>query len=153
LATTWITIALADLKDFLVGAQVNAINSAALDAGQSARFTNVMTAVVNSLRVNIESCNQNQLSTTALTIPPSLKEHACLFIIESLQNSIPGLKLTDDQRRRVGECREDIQAVRKCELKVETPADPLEPASVQGNSLPSITERTRYFDRDSQDGL
>lgn len=153
MATAWITIALADLKDFLVGAQVNAVNTAALDSGQSARFTNVMTAVVNQMRVKIESCNQNQLSETALTIPPSLKEHACMFIVEALQGSIPGLKLDEDQRRRLTRLHEDLQAVMKCELKVETPTDPLEPASVQGNVLPSITERTRYFDRDSQDGL
>jgi hypothetical protein len=149
-STVWITISLTDLPDFLVGAQINAVNSAALNAGQSARFTNVMTSVVNAMRRKIEQ--HNVLSATALSLPPSLKEHACMFTIEALQGSIPGLKLDTDQVRRLTRLHGELEKIEDGDSRVETPADPLVPATV-GSQSPAITERTRYFSRTQQDGL
>lgn len=76
-----------------------------------------------------------------------------MFIVEALQGSIPSLKLENDQRTRLNRLHDDMRDVMSCDLKVETPSDPLTPASVQGNSLPSVSEKTHYFDRASQDGV
>ena len=91
----WITISLTDLNDYLVGAQVNALNSSALASGQSDRFTRVMTDMVNRIRTKIEGCPRNFISATALTVPPELKWVACYLIIEAMQAACP----TEIERR------------------------------------------------------
>lgn len=149
----WITIALTDLNNYLVGAQVSAVNTAALASGQSDRFTEVMQSVVNRIRNKIESCSSNRISETALTIPPSLKACACLLIIQGLQSSIPSLKLSEDQVRLIETYESDLTAIAKCELRVEDPEDPLEPGNSTASSTPRFGTRTRYFERDDHDGL
>src|SRR6185503_16886752 len=98
MAVAWIIPALTDLNNYLVGAQVSAVNTAALatGAGQTDRFTEARLSVCNRIRNKIESCEGNRISATALAIPPSLKMCACLLIIQALQTSIPSLKLTED---------------------------------------------------------
>lgn len=153
MTVNWITIALADLKNFAVAAQVNALNTAALDAGQAARFTSVMTAVINGMRADIASNVRFQISATPLSIPPSLQEHACLFIFDTMSNAVPAMKLNEGQVRRLKECRDDMIAIRSGDKKVEIPPDPVDQPDIQGILLPSTTTQTRYFDEDSQDGL
>lgn len=153
MAVTWITIAVADLNNYLVAAQVSAVNTAALGSGQTDRFTEVQLSVISRIRNKIESCRTNRISETALTIPPSLKACACLLIIEGLQSSIPSLKLSPDQVRQIEKYEDDLTAIAKCELTVEDPTDPLDPRNSTTSSSPSFGARTRNFERDDQDGI
>lgn len=150
----WITIAVTDLNNYLVAAQVGAVNTAALGSGQTDRFTEVKTSVLNRIRNKIESCANNRLSLTPLTIPPSLKACACLLIIEGLQSSIPSLKLSEDQVRQIEKYEADLTAIAKCELTVEEPTDPLDPGNAQtGGAVEVFTDNTRRFTRRTMDGL
>lgn len=150
----WIQIVLADLNNYLVAAQVNAVNTAALGAGQVDRFTEVMTSVVNRIRNKIESCAGNRISLTPLTIPPSLKQCACLLIIEGLQSSIPSLRLSEDQVRQIERFQEDLDLIATCDLKVEGPTDPLEPGQVQsGAAVEVVSSSPRRATRDTLRGL
>ena len=153
MAVAWVTIEVADLNDYLVGAQVDAVNSAALAEGQGDRFTNVMTNAVNSVRTKIETCTRNRVSATPLSVPPSLVEHTCMIIIDALQGSIPGLALTEDQVRRINRLRDELDKVAKCDLAVEQPTDPLDPPNAQGNVLPSVDKKVRTYRPEDQDGL
>lgn len=128
---TWLTISLSDLNDYLVAAQVNALNSSALAAGQSARFTNIMTDMVNRIRVKIESCPRNYVSATPLTVPPELKWAACYLIIEALQAAVPALQLTDNQRNQIAKANTQLDRIAAGQEAVSRPDDPLIPADVQ----------------------
>ena len=127
----WISLSLSDLNSYLVGAQVNALNTAALAAGQSDRFTGIMTDMVNRIRVKIEGCPRNHISATPLTIPPELKWVACYLIIEAMQTAVPGLKLTDDQRNQIAKADDQLTRIADCKEVVSIPNDPLTPADVQ----------------------
>lgn len=128
---SWITLSLADLNNYLVGAQVTALNTSALAAGQTDRFTSVMTDMVNRIRLKIEGCPRNHISATPLTIPPELKWAACYLIIEAMQAAVPGLKLTDDQRNQIAKANEQLLRIADGKEVVSTPPDPLVPPDVQ----------------------
>src|ERR1051326_5107433 len=153
MGVAWKTIELADLNDYLVGAQVEAVNTAALAEGQADRFTAVMTNCVNSVRSKIESCERNRVSATPLTVPPSLVEHTCMIIIDALQGSVPGLALGEDKVRRINRLRDELDKVASCDLAVEAPLDPLSPPNAQGNVVPSVDKKNRTYRREDQDGL
>ena len=139
--SAWLTISLADLNDYLVGAQVAALNSTALAAGQSARFTNIMTDMVNRIRVKIEGCPRNHVSATPLTVPPELKWAACYLIIEALQAGIPGLRLTDDQRNQIARANDQLTRVADGQEVVSIPSDPLTPVDVQRGGQTQLRSR------------
>lgn len=140
---TWITLSLTDLNDYLVGAQVAALNSSALASGQSARFTNIMTDMVNRIRVKIESCPRNYVSATPLTIPPEVKWIACYLIIEALQSAIPGLQLTEDQRNQIAKANAQLDRIAECKDAVSIPDDPLVPADVQRGGQAQLLTHSR----------
>jgi hypothetical protein len=150
----WITITLADLNDYLVGAQVTAINTAARASGQTDRFTGAMTDAVNRIRLKIASCKSNQLSATPLTVPPELKMAACYFTIESMQAAIPGLKLTDDQKKKIEVLNTDLNRIADCKDVVSKPEDPENPSEAQrGASFEKVSGETRRATRGKLSGL
>jgi hypothetical protein len=152
--SNWTTIALTDLNDYLVAAQVNALNTAALAPGQSDRFTRIMTDAVNRVRAKIEGCPRNRVSATPLTVPPELKWAACCLIIEAMQSAIPGLKLTDDQRAQIARAHEQLTRVADCKEVVATPPDPLEPPDVQrGGATKLVSSSERLVSRNRTRGL
>jgi len=154
MSVAWVTIALTDLNSYLVGAQVTAVNTAALAGGQVDRFTEARLSVVSRIRNKIESCTTNRVSATALTVPPSLKMCACLLIIQALQTSIPSLKLTDDQVRLIETFEKDLLDIASCDLKVEQPTDPLDPPNAQaGANVEVVSSTTRRATRDTLAGL
>jgi hypothetical protein len=139
----WLAIQLTDLNDYLVAAQVSALNSSALATGQSDRFTQVMTDMVNRIRVKIEGCPRNHVSATPLTVPPELKWVACYLIIEAMQAAVPGLRLTDDQRAQIAKANEQLTRVADCKEVVSLPPDPLNPVDVQRGGETQLVTRTR----------
>lgn len=139
----WITIQLSDLNDYLVGAQVTALNSTALASGQSDRFTKTMTDMVNRIRVKIEGCPRNHISATPLTVPPELKWVACYLVIEAMQAGVPGLKLTDDQRNQITKANEQLTRIADCKEVVSLPTDPLNPVDVQRGGQTQLVSSSR----------
>ncbi len=140
---SWITLQLSDLNDYLVGAQVAALNSTALAAGQTDRFTKTMTDMVNRIRVKIEGCPRNHISATPLTIPPELKWVACYLVIEAMQAGVPGLKLTEDQRNQINRANEQLTRIADCKEVVSLPPDPLTPVDVQRGGETQLLSSSR----------
>ncbi len=154
MAIDWITIVVTDLNDYLVGAQVSALRTAALAAGQADPFTAIMPDIVNRIRLKIESCKTNRVSATALTIPPELKWIACYLIIEAMQVRLPALKLTEDQKNQVKAAKDELNLIAKCDSVVSEPTDPLEPGDAQvGGAIEIASKTTRQFTRDKLSGF
>jgi hypothetical protein len=128
---TWIAITAADLNDYLVAAQVSALRTAGKAATQTNR-DQVFTDVIQRIRRKIE--NHYILSATANTIPPELRTMACYIIIGALQPSIPGLSLTDDQKRQIETAESDLNRIADGKDAVSEPTDPLTPPETQKNA-------------------
>ncbi len=145
----WIVPTVDDLNDYLAASAMTAFKTAALGAGQTNPFTNIMPAVVARIRNYIASCSSNVLSETANSIPLSLKECACLMIIRAMEGRIGGISLTEYQRKTLEDLKGDLELIAKCELAVTLPPDPEEstsqfgaPAEVISNT-PLITKRSQ----------
>jgi len=150
MSTAWITIAVADLNDYLLGAQMTALRTAALAVGQADPFTNVMHDRCNYVRNRI--AGRVQLSVTAYTVPPELKAQACLLIIEAMQNRLAVLALSDDQRASIARAYKDLDIAGTEALPISTATDAAE-AEVEGGGSPSVTAKTLTYNRTSQDGI
>jgi hypothetical protein len=153
MGTPWITIAAADLEDYLVAAQVTALRTAALGGSQSDPFTQSMTDVVNRIRDKIASCKGNQVSATALTVPPGLRWAACYLICELMQTRLPGLRLTDEQKRQCERAEKDLDAIAKCDLAVELPDDPMDPGVEPSGWVSVVNSPCREASREKLKGL
>jgi len=150
----WIVITTSDLNDYLAGAQVNALRTAALASGQADPFGAVMPAVAARVRAEVQGCKTNQISATANSVPPALKRETCMLILEAMQTRIPTLKLTEDQQRQIERAYAYLERVAKCDVPIDQPNDPLSPSNVQkGGDAELVTKTDRTSTRAKLDGL
>ena len=148
---SWLVITVNDLNDYLVGAQTAALRQAALAPGQSDPFARVMQDRCNYIRNRISK--RIRISATPLAVPPELKEHACMFVIESMQGRIPALSLTDDQVRRLNRCYRDPEIATTDEFPISDPDDPVEPPVQQGGHGTIVSKSERLASRQRLKGL
>jgi hypothetical protein len=153
MATEWIVMTEEDLNDFLVGAQVNALRTAALATGQSDPFENIMPAIAQRIRLKIASCTRNRLSATPDSIPPELKWIAAYLIIEAMQGRIPSLRLSDDQKSQVSEARKQLDRIADCKDVVSEPVDPEESVAQQSGGISLVSSTERAATRTKMNGL
>lgn len=150
--SAWIVIAATDLDDYLVGAQMTALRSSALAAGQADPFTAVMHDRANYVRNRL--AGRVRISETDYAVPPELKGQTCLLIVEAMQGRLPVLKLTEDQRRQVERAYRDLDIAGTVDLPISEPDDPIEADVQQGATNASIVSKpTRVFTRDDMQGL
>jgi hypothetical protein len=146
----WVTIAVSDLRDYLVDAQLNALRTAALGSGQADPFTKTMQDRCNYVRNRI--AKRISLSATAYAVPPELKTTACVLIIEAMQTRLP-LPLSDDQKRMIDRAYKDLDIAGTEDLPISTPDD-AETPDVQAPGGPEIaSSTTRQATRASLGGL
>lgn len=137
----WIVIADADLNDYLVAAQMNALRSAALARGQANPFTNVMQDRANYVRNRIS--RRITISETAYAIPPELKTTTCMLIIEAMAARLAvAITLTDDQVRMVKQAYRDLDLAGTDDLPISTPDDPITPAVQTAGGISVQRKRT-----------
>lgn len=123
---TWIVIRLEDLADYLLGPQLDALNSMALGSGQTEAFTAVMhdraAYVINRISRRLT------ISATPYAIPPELKTQVCLLIIEAMQTRLT-LELTNDQKTVIARAYKDLDIAGTAEFPISDPADPVASAA------------------------
>lgn len=152
MSTAWIVIVDADLNDYLVAAQMEALRTVALAGGQANPFTKTMQDIASRIRAEIEACPTNVLSGTAYAIPPSLKRHACTLIIEAMQPRLL-LPLTEDQKTAAKDAKDWLKRIASCEIKVEEPADPMERTTQSGAPISVVNAPERLATREKMAGL
>ena len=148
---SWIVIAVDDLNDYLVGAQMSALRASALATGQADPFTNIMHDRANYVRNRISK--RIQISLTPYAVPPELKTSACWLIIESMQTRIPSLKLSEDQKRLIDRAYKDLDIAATPELPITVPDDPVVPNVDPGGGAELVTKADRQRTRDKMSGL
>ena len=150
---TWIAITASDLDDYSVGAKVAALRTAALSSGQTDPFDRVMPDLVATVRAMIASASGNVLSDTENSIPPEIKGHVCWLVIEALQTRLPGLRLTEDERRMIDRAWQYLRDVARGDIKVSTPDDAATPEMQDGAAISVVSSPDRLFTRTTLSSL
>jgi hypothetical protein len=136
----WITIAVDDMNDVLVGAQMNALRTAALADGQQDPFVVVMRDRCNYIRNRI--AGRVRVSQTAYAVPPELRTCALMLILEVMQARLaPALKLKDDQVRLIERAYKDLDIAGTDDLPISTPDDAIELTAQSGNGSMRVVAR------------
>jgi len=150
----WITLTIDDVADYLVGAQVNALRTAALSAGQSDPVAEAIADISAEVRNYIRTCSTNILSITPNTIPPELRRHAVALIIEAAQPRLK-LKLSDDQKAAAENARKLLKMIAACDYAIAEPTDPQTTPTDQGSSgrIQVATKRENPIRHDDLNGL
>ena len=149
--TVWITIQQSNLADYLSAPQYNAVTSGLLVAGQSGRFAGIMADVCSNIRAALRG--NYQVSGLDNSIPQQAKTCACYLILESLQASIPTLKLTEDQKELVKKQEAWLEKVKAGTEVVDLPSDPATDAVQRPRGVQVATANERLATRDRMRGL
>ena len=145
----WVVIAVTDLNDYLVGAQVTALRSAALASGQADPFTAVMRDRASYVRNRISK--RINISATNYAVPPELKTATAWLILEAMQNRLP-LMLSED-KRMIERAYKDLDIAGTDDLPISTPADPMTPSVQASGGVRVVSKRTREATGSSMKGL
>lgn len=148
----WTVILPADLNRFMVGAQVNALRSAALASGQADPASDTIRDKANYVRARIGG--RVRLSATALSVPPELIEHVCMLVLETLSGRLPGLALSQDQVSRITRIYRDLDIAGKDEFPVTKADDPeTMDADSSTGSIKIVTTGTAANSRTKMNGI
>lgn len=148
----WIQIAVDDMNDVCVGAQMTALRSAALAEGQVDPFAKLMADRCAYIRNRI--AGRVQLSATVASIPPELKTTALMLILEVMQTRIPALRLKEDQVRLIERAYKDLEIAGTNDLPISSPTDAETPAVQSKNGAIRIVKKTTpNLSRSSMSGL
>jgi len=103
----WIVITEDHLRDYLVAAQLTALQSAALGTGQSSPFARLMPDRAAYVRNRVSG--RVRISATSNAVPPELKTQAAMLIIEAMTVRLSiGLSLTDEQKEMIKQAYRDL---------------------------------------------
>jgi hypothetical protein len=152
MSNTWVTIAVEDLDGYLMAIQLDAIRTGGMREGQVDPFSIVMPDVVNTVRAIIVKRGK-PVSATANTIPVEAKTHTIWLIIDALQTRIPGLIVTNEQKRHVDEAHEFLAAIGEADTAVSAPDDPVQPNVNIGGGVSVVRAGGKRFTRDTLDGF
>ena len=145
---TWIALVAANLNDYLLGEQIEALRTEALAPGQADPFTEVSVDVINKVRFYIASNPKNQVSAAPLLIPPELKQDVAYLVIAPLLGRL-GIALTKDQTEAVDRAYSTLVGLRDGKLLVSNPDDAVLPAVQGSTGVEIVSQPCREFTRDS----
>lgn len=133
----WVTPVLLDLKNYLVGVQVDAINLTALDVAQTDRFTRANVSVVNRIRQKVANNPDNVLSATLTAIPPELVWVWGYLVMAEIQPGLSGLDFTDDQRKQIERAFRELENYARVGGQLTSvPTDPVSEGGAAWGSCP-----------------
>jgi phage gp36-like protein len=138
MATAWITITEADLRDTKASALVDAFTSAALGAGQTDPVPRAIIKVCDRIRAEIQSSKKYHVSATPHSIPPSLVELAGNLIAWRMQgrlNVLSAVPITDQDKIDHTEDLKYLERIAKGDVTIEIPTDPESTPQVQSGGM------------------
>src|SRR5438876_9524159 len=124
----WVVLNSSDLNAFLVAPQLTALRTAALATNQSDPFDDLLPIHAARVRTHIISNPRNRLSATPNSVPPECVWILCWLMIEALQNRVPTLRLTEDQKKEIQNAKSDLEKIRRAvsnnQYLISLPDDP-----------------------------
>lgn len=150
---TWSVIAETALDSYWNALQSVALKTGKLAVPLSNAFPQVMTDVVNMMRVALSA--RGSVSTLALSVPPEARIHACYLIVEALTTRIPTLDLSKEQKDAADRARlwlADLADPKK-PVVVSAPDSGMALATFQPRGTKLVSARRQIFTRRDMDGL
>lgn len=156
-SVAWVVLIQDDLYPYLVGAQVNALRTAALSTSspvQGDPFLAVYPDVAKEVRTAIASNPMNRLSATANSVPPELKRVTVWLTLEAMQGRLTGLNFSDHQKDQIKDAKDKLEKIRLWTSKlwwaISEPSDPeTDPSQEIGPSASIVNSETRLLTRES----
>lgn len=120
---SWITLSTDDVKRSVTGAELTALQTAALSAGQSDPFTAILSDVIKEARGYVAACAENTLGD-GLTIPEELKGAVLARVRFEAFTRLPLGRslLTDDRVKANDNATRLFERCAACTFKLEQPA-------------------------------
>ena len=147
----WISLSTEDVKPSLAGAELDALQTAALADGQADPVAAIITEVVNEIRGYIAACKANSLEE-GIKIPEKLKSAAIAMIRYRSASRLPVRSfLTEARIEENKRAIRLLEQVARCEFAVEEPETPED--EVISSGTPSICAAEKKFSRRNQDGI
>jgi hypothetical protein len=144
---SWITLSVEDVKTRLTGAEVTALQSAALASGQSDPLPDIVSKTVKELRGRLR--NLGTLEAGEM-IPDSWAHHALAIIRHRLATRLPASTILTEER--IAEYQDAIRSLEALgPIVPDTPTTPDTTAGT-GMSSPQFAARDCLFTREDQDG-
>jgi len=144
----WVTITEAMLIKYVSGAEIDALRSAALAAGQVDPVDPTIDEITELVRGYIAACAENSMGDAG-TIPERLVSHACTLILCAIITRVPGYELDDDRAQAKKDALRLLEQVADCDYAIEDP-DTGEDTS---GSIELVNYETRRATRTSMEGL
>lgn len=147
----WLTLSALDVRTRLSGAELAALQSAALATGQSDPLPEIIAQVVAEVRGYIAGHRVNRLELNTATIPAALQS-ACLSIIRyRLITRLPGKQLlTEDRVKENEQALTLMRMVARGNFAIETPSiDAPADAQQSGNGIEVASAPGRQTNRQS----
>lgn len=147
----WITLAVTDVSTTLAGAEVSALQTAALSSGQSDPVAAILADVVNEVRGYV-AASGTTLGEGA-TIPDKLKSAALALCRYRCATRLPVKSfLTEDRKNANTQAIELLRDVAARRFAVEEPETADTTEAIAG-PRPAVTARVRRFTRDLMNGI
>lgn len=147
----WITITEDDVITKLSGPEKAAMNSAALQALQTAPLPEIIEQVTKEIRGYVAACARNTLGD-GLTIPDELLGTAVNRIRYEFATRLPVSSLLTEDSRRANEAAITLlRDVAACSFAIVSPAAPS--SEEVGSPSPQWSARSKQFGRAQQDGI
>lgn len=148
---SWITLSVTDVKAKLAGAELTALQTAALASGQSDPVVEIIAEVTNEVRGYVAACARNTLGAGA-TIPDKLKSAALAMIRYRSATRLPVKSfLTADRVSENEAAVRLMEQVAKCMFAIEEPTTASD--EVIAMPSPSICGNSKTITRQSTDGM
>jgi phage gp36-like protein len=147
----WIAITESDVKTRLAGAELSALQTAALASGQSDPLPELIAQVVDEVRGYIAAGGFTLGEGTV--VPQKLKSATLAIIRYRVATRLPAKSfLNEDRVREYQDAIRLLEQVARGQFVVEEPTTP-EDEPQGGGGSPGITERELAYTREDQDGL
>ncbi|MBI3986980.1 MAG: DUF1320 family protein [Lentisphaerae bacterium] len=148
---SWSALTETEVTTRLTGAEVTALKSAALAAGQTDPLPEIVQQAVDEVRGYIAACRTNTLGAAG-TIPSRLISAALALIRYRLATRLPVKALLTEDRVKENEAAiRLLERVASCDFVIEDPVT--EDTESNPAPAPNMKEKHRHFKRRDQSGL
>jgi hypothetical protein len=146
---TWKTLTLNDLQDREAAPLLEALQTAALGAGQDDPVPELISSTATRLRGCLIA-TANWVDPTPETLPPELKDLACRMVLRLAKDRL-NLALTPDERRDATTDDRLLRDLALGRVRVTSPATSTDTNTKAGVQV--VLNPTRQATRDRLDGL
>lgn len=133
---SWISITKDTLYEAKMAVVIDLCDRLLLANNQAARAEGLIAGVVGEVRTAVATCPSNAVDADGTKVPFNLRDLTVDMIIARLKTAIED-PLTPDEVSNLAWRRSQLKSIAACELKVDSPDNPVTPA-IQGGAAAQL---------------